>query len=155
VKVFTAINTLSGVESGLTLQNRIEIRRASGQVQFSWSTSTEFAGASCDIVDLDDDGTKEFVLRAGPSAVRVVSYRQGVFRFRDQIGDGGDELLSSELDVLDIDGDDRLEFVSLYYLNPGYKEAQVRVHWWTREGFRLASADLGRIYQDRFSSVGR
>jgi hypothetical protein len=52
--------------------------------------SDDFAGASCEVVDLDGDGIKEFAIWTKSSA-RVVSYRNAKFSYRDRMRNGGDE----------------------------------------------------------------
>jgi len=136
------------------LQNRIEVRSATRTAEFSWPTSTDFGALTCDVVDLDNDGRKEFLFLAGNVAARVVSYREGRFEFLSGIGQGHGEILSvGPLDVVDLNGDRIVEIVAV---GPkGLESIDVRPYpvtvWhWTKQGFREAPPKLAELYKTKF-----
>jgi hypothetical protein len=153
VKVYSAnVQRDSLLDSMVYLQNRIEVQSPSGDVRsFMWPVE-EFAGTACDVLDLDGDGVKEVVVR-GPTCARVVSYRNGKFLYRDRMGDGGDDLLSvTRLEMLDIDGDGRVEFVTFgnaSLAEVGKVPPEPSLRRWTRDGFQPAPPGLLEAYKKK------
>lgn len=73
--------------------------------------------------------------------------------YRDRIGKGGDELLSATvLEMLDIDGDGRVEFVTFgnaSLADVGKVPPQPSVDRWTRDGFQPAPPGLLAAYKKK------
>lgn len=76
------------------LQNKILVESAGRKYEFQWEDSLTYAAKTADVLDLDQDGRKEFVMLSGGSA-RVVSFVDGRFIFRPQ----QDELFFAEGDL--------------------------------------------------------
>jgi hypothetical protein len=91
------------------MQNKIEIRTNEGLFRFLWPDNATFVAGWCDILDIDGDGDKEFLMYAGTGSLRIVSFARHEFQFRPRL----DDLLSFEYSVgpFDLDGDGKLEFV--------------------------------------------
>lgn len=162
VQVYSAQVVPGDIESNIILQNKIVLVDSEGPVEFLWPRSDEFAASQCEIEDLDGDGTKEFVLFAGEYAVRVVSYRNRRFTFREGQGVARDELTSAAkgLQMLDLNGDGRFEFATLsaVAIDPKARllefRNELRVMEWHRvTGFRDAPTALFELYQRRFPAV--
>lgn len=150
VKVFRITAPPAGMID-LVLQNRIEVTRGGTTTAFEWPDEKTFAAYFCDILDLDGDGTKEFVLGAGPF-LRVVSHKNGAFQYRIRNGGQGDELLSrSPIDVIDLDGDGHLEFMITRprtIESIGKEPPQLEIFEWTfANGFGPGTESLKSAYQ--------
>jgi hypothetical protein len=144
------IHRLSGVKGdGYTvLQNKIEVTRGEKTDVFKWPDNRDFAAGDCEIVDLDGDGIREFVLGGS----RVVSYSQGRFRFTPEL----DELFAGWYDPgpFDLEKDGHLTFVDAETLHDGStvkdKNKYVpipRLKQWTHEkGFTDVSKNFPDYY---------
>jgi hypothetical protein len=99
----------TGLDPHEVFQNRIDVMSSRGTATFSWPTIKEYAAGWCEIVDVDGDTHREFLLFHGVRALRIVSYSSGVFTFRED----RDEVhsLRGNLQLLDVDDDGRFEFV--------------------------------------------
>ena len=87
-------------------QNLIELLTVKGTSTFRWPD--KFGAGWCEVVDLDSDGSREFVFVSG-TVVRVVSFRDGAFRFRPS----EDEFFGQhQIRMIDTDADGRLELLS-------------------------------------------
>jgi len=90
-------------------------------------------------------------------SARVVSYRRGTFSYRDRVGKGGDDLLSAtRLELLDLDGDGKMEFVTFGNDKPedvGKTPPPPHVDQWTSSGFQPASASLLETYKRKHLTV--
>ena len=135
------------------MQNKIEIRSTKGSFQFQWPDSGSFVAGWCDILDVDDDGNKEFLMYAGRGSLRIVSFARGEFRFRPPF----DTLLSFENGVgpFDLAGDGSLEFVEDEHF-PSNLDKNTKWIWiprvkrWSRaEGFIDISKDHSQYYEQR------
>jgi hypothetical protein len=135
------------------MQNKIEIRTDEGSFRFLWPDNGTFVAGWCDILDVDADRDKEFLLYAGTGSLRIVSFAHGKFQFRPHL----DELLSLEHSVgpFDLDGDGRLEFVEDEHfpsdLDTSAKWVQIpRVKRWSRTGgFIDVSKEYPRYYREQ------
>jgi len=135
------------------MQNKIEIRTSEGSFRFLWPDNGTFVAGWCEILDVDGDGDKEFLMYAGTGSVRVVSFARHEFQFRP----GFDDLLSFEYGVgpFDLDRDGKLEFVEDEHfpsnLDNNAKWIQIpRVKRWSRAGgFIDVSAEYPRYYKER------
>lgn len=135
------------------MQNKIDIRSDDGSFRFLWPDNGTFVAGWCDILDVDGDGDKEFLLYAGTGTLRIVSFAGGKFQFRPHL----DELLSLEYGVgpYDLDGDGRLDFLEDEHfpanLDTTVKWVQIpRVKRWSRaDGFIDVSKEYPRYYKER------
>jgi len=135
------------------MQNKIEIRATERFFQFLWPDSGTFVAGWCDILDVDDDGNKEFLMYAGKGSLRIVSFTRSEFHFRPRL----DELLSFEHAVgpFDLDADGGLEFVEDQHF-PSNLDKNAKWIWiprvkrWSRaEGFIDVSKDHAQYYGQR------
>jgi len=156
------VYSFAHVGSSYTIfQNRIGVQAADGSMRlFTWPDDN-LAGTACDVVDLDGDSIKEFVITTESSA-RVVSYRKGTFSYREKSRDwnGSDDLLSATvLEMVDLDHDGRTEFVVFGHTSleaVGKDPPQPKVHQWTlRNGFQPGSDRLVEVYRNRLQEGHR
>lgn len=143
-----AIRRLSGRDRETILQNRIELTQDGKLHVFMWDNNLMYVTGVCDVLDVDGDGTKEFLF--GHS--RVVWYSQGLFGHRGK----PDEIFSFRYDVgpFDFDNDGRLEFVEGAHFP---EEASVKdkriplpkvMHWTRASGFKDVSKQFPQYYRD-------
>jgi hypothetical protein len=141
------------------MQNRIEIDTERGTAQYMWPVA-EYAAHWAEVLDLDNDGSKEFVLLHGSSAARVVTYRQGRFAFderRDQVMSPG-----GPIELVDVDGDGSIEFVTFASSKTLEEQAVTRkteyspklFRWSEAQRFHVAPESLVADYR-RWRSSGR
>jgi hypothetical protein len=137
------------------LENKIEVAHDGKSVSFMWPDRTIYAAGKCEIVDVDGDGKKEFLLFDWTerfNAVRVVSYAHGQFQFRNR----SDELISLDntLEPTDLNRDGRLEFISerRFPENIDVKGTHIPVLMqWSRErGFEDVSSLFPSFYAERY-----
>lgn len=143
-----AIRRFSDHDSDTVLQNRIELKQDGRLHVFMWGSNQMYVAGMCDVLDVDGDGTKEFLF----GHTRVVWYSQGRFGHRGR----ADEILSlGYAGPFDFDNDGRLEFVDGDSFPPeaGVRDKRIpfpRVMHWTREaGF----ADVSKEFPEYFAGT--
>ncbi len=142
-----------GPDTYTVMQNKIEVRTNGSSFRFLWPDDGTFVAGWCDILDVDGDGDKEFLLYAGSGSLRIVSFVQGQFQFRPH----RDDLLSFDHGVgpLDIDGDGKPEFLEDEHF-PANLENNAKWIWiprvkrWSRaDGFIDVSNDYPKYYREQ------
>jgi hypothetical protein len=141
------------------MQNRIEIDTGKGTAQYMWPVA-EYAAHWSEVLDLDNNGRKEFVLVHAGRVARVVSYRQSHFAFNQR----RDEILSpgGAIELVDIDRDGSPEFVTFTTSKTAEElivtektEYFPKIFRWSEEqGFHSAPESLAGDYM-RWRSKGR
>lgn len=154
----SVISRWSGEGGGETVQqNKIEVTRNNKTAVFTWPDPKEYAGGRCEILDLDEDDRKEFVLFDSAHAVRVVSYSDGQFQFRQR----ADELISleSQTGPSDLSGDGHLEFISEEHFPESLEGKTIQIphvmRWSLGKGFEDVSSKFPFYYTDRVLPVLR
>ena len=136
----------------MIMQNKIEIKADDGTFRFLWPDNETYVAGWSDILDIDDDKTKEFLLYAGTGSLRVVSFFDDKFQFRPQL----DSLWSFEYEVgpFDLNGDNKLEFLEDTPFPSGVdvdnKIRIPRVKRWLRDrGFVDVSKEYPQYYLEQ------
>jgi len=133
------------------LQNRIEVNVDLGSRHvFSWQSSKEYAGGWCEIMDLDLDHRKEFLLFDNTHALRIVRYTAGMFDFRPKLDTLGS--WTSDIQILDLDNNGSIKFLAgdaiFDSAIKGYFEVPRIKQWLAESGFIDVSAKYPRYYKD-------
>lgn len=133
------------------LQNRIEVANDDGSPHiFLWPSSEQFAGGWCEIVDLDLDHRKEFLLFMNARTLRVVRYTAGHFDFRPNVDTLGS--WNSDMRFLDLDNDGATELRAgdaVYDPSLGrYFEVPRIKRWLADRGFVDVSGKYPSYYRD-------
>ncbi len=132
------------------LQNKIELMRNGSQSVFFWPDDKSYAGTWCEVLDLNNDGVKEFMI-GGTRTTRIVWYSDGTLRFRPEM----DDILSLDYDIgpFDLDSDNRYEFVvdqPLETFPHQYRATVPRIKRWTyKKGFVDVSGKFKSYYKNR------
>lgn len=130
------------------LQNKIEVLHNGVPDVFLWPDDKSYAAGWAEVIDLDHDGTKEFMIGSDRSC-RIVSYTHGKFRFRPAL----DEILSTEYDIgpFDLDSDGRYEFIDDQPIDTfpqQYGASVPRIKQWNAEsGFVDVSGGFKSYYE--------
>lgn len=145
----SAISRWSGEGGGETIQqNKIELTKNNHSVTFMWPDQKEYAGGRCEILDLNNDGLKEFAFFDNSNTVRIVSYSHGAYQFRRKV----DELFSVEFGSgpTDLKNDGRLEFVSSENFPESQDGERIEIPhvmiWSETKGFADVSSEFGSYY---------
>jgi hypothetical protein len=142
-----AIQQFSDDYRGITvLANRIDVEAVNGSWRFEWPDDDEFAGTWCEILDLDGDGLREFILISGGRTARVVEFTDGRFKY-DRSRIHGQLSSSSLLKLIDLNDDGLPEFVT------GSSSNDVQVFNWTKaDGFQTSPGQLADVYRRKQGS---
>jgi hypothetical protein len=115
--------------------------------------NVEYAGGWCEILDLNNDGAKEFVLFDDLGSVRVVAYESGHLQFKKGFGlQNRVDSAGFQIGPLDLDGDGQLEFLEEDFF-PHDANARVHAqvprvkHWNPQNGFQDVSAHFPGYYE--------
>lgn len=133
------------------LQNRIEVIKEDGsQEVFQWPTNEEYAAGWCEIMDVDGDQNKEFLLFMTPLDVSIVRYASGRLDFRPKLD--GNVSMEGDIRLLDLDKDGIVEFVvgqPVYEpsLETYFEVPRIR-HWSAPKGFEDVSGQFPRYYKE-------
>jgi hypothetical protein len=134
------------------MQNKIEIKTTDGTFRFLWPDNETYVAGWCDVLDIDNDKTKEFLLYAGTGSLRVVSFTDDKFQFRPQL----DSLLSFEYEVgpFDLNRDNELEFVEdMPFPSRANADNEIRIprvkRWLRTRGFVDVSKEYSQYYLEQ------
>lgn len=153
VQVYVIKRLSNGRDPIDIFQTRIEIQTANRTDIFMWPNNKEYAAERCEIEDVDGDKAKEFLLFEGPGRLRILSYSQGNFRFRERL----DELISLEFNIgpFDLNHDGQLEFIEderfpkdLTFTAKTLRVPRVK-RWSNHDGFYDVSNDFPQYYLDQ------
>jgi hypothetical protein len=137
-------------------QNRIDLHDSSGKqiATFMWQGGrVVYAGGWCEILDINQDGNKEFLLFDDRGRVRVVSYESGRLQFKDGFGlQNRIDSAGFQIGPLDLNEDGQLEFLEEEFF-PQDINARAHAyfpkvkHWNPRDGFHDVSAEFPKYYE--------
>lgn len=132
------------------LQNKIEVLHDGSQSVFLWPDDKSYAAGWAELIDLDHDGSKEFMI-GGDRGTRIVSYHRGNFRFRPKL----DDILSTGYDMgpVDLNSDGRYEFIvgepiETFPQQSGASVPHIK-QWNSESGFMDVSGEFRNYYEQR------
>jgi hypothetical protein len=151
-KISAVFRLSDGFDTYTIMQNKIEIKSTDRTFRFLWPDNETYVAGWCDVLDIDDDRTKEFLLYAGTGSLRVVSFIDDKFQFRPQL----DSLWSFEYEVgpFDLNSDNKLEFIedapfpSGANANNGIRIPRVK-RWLRARGFVDVSKEYSQYYLEQ------
>lgn len=147
VRVYVARH-LSGDGQAVTyVQNRFEVMTEGRSLEYFWPDDKTFAGGWCEIVDLDRNGRREFMI-GSDRIIRVVSYDGTSLLFRSK----QDEITSINYDIgpFDLKHDGDFEFIVDDPIESGAINVSVpRIRKWSPEsGFTDVSSKFDLYYRE-------
>ena len=148
VRVYVA-QYLSGENQGVTyLQNRFEVATDGKSTEYLWPDSQTFSAGWCEIVDLDGDGIREFMI-GSDRIIRVVRFdgKSMIFRPKE------DEVSSINYTIgpFDLKHNGGFEFVADDPIASGAINVSIpRVKEWS---FKVGFTDVSKQYKNYYTEV--